>query len=99
MYFTREDYLKIEEWLKQNAIKDTEFKDAELPVKEQDTITLVQEGKNVKVSLKDFIDQLFNLGVSDFLNITDKYKQRNIIEFIIYLLISNILSHKSTIFH
>lgn len=78
MYFTREDYLKIEEWLKQNAIKDTEFKDAELPVKEQDTITLVQEGKNVKVSLKDFIDQLFNLGVSDFLNITDKYKQRNI---------------------
>lgn len=78
MYFTREDYLKIEEWLKQNAIKDTEFKDAELPVKEQDTITLVQDGKNVKVSLKDFIDQLFNLGVSDFLNITDKYKQRNI---------------------
>lgn len=73
MFFTQEDYKKIEKWLLANSIKDTQFAGANTPLKGTETIALVQNGKNVKVSLNGLIDQIFLLGVSDFLNVTDKY--------------------------
>ena len=73
MFFTQEDYRKIEKWLLANSRKDTEFAGAETPFKGNETIVLVQNGKNVKASVKDVVEQLFLLGVSDFVNITDKY--------------------------
>ena len=72
MYFTQEDYRKIEKWLLANSKKDTQFVEAATPLQGNETITFVQNGKNVKTSVKDIVDQLFLLGVSDFLNITDK---------------------------
>lgn len=78
MFFTQEDYKKIYEWISRNSIRDTEFNEALTPLNETDTITLVQNGVNVRVSLKDLIDQLFLMGVSDFLNITDKFGEKNI---------------------
>lgn len=78
MFFTQEDYKKIYEWISRNSIKDTEFNEALTPLDETDTITLVQNGVNVRISLKDLIDQLFLMGVSDFLNITDKFGEKNI---------------------
>lgn len=78
MFFTQEDYKKIYEWISRNSIKDTEFNEALTPLDETDTITLIQNGANVRISLKDLIDQLFQMGVSDFLNITDKYGEKNI---------------------
>lgn len=73
MFFTQEDYRKIEKWLLANSRKDTEFAGAATPLKGNETVVLVQDGKNVKTSVKDIVDQFFLLGVSDFLNITDKY--------------------------
>lgn len=73
MFFTQEDYRKIEKWLLANSVKDTDFAGAATPLKGNEILAIVQNGQNMKVSLKDFIDQLFLLGVSDFVNITDKY--------------------------
>lgn len=73
MYFTQEDYRKIEKWLLANSKKDTQFVEAATPLKGNETVVLVQNGKNVKASVKDVVEQLFLLGVSDFVNITDKY--------------------------
>ena len=73
MFFTQEDYRKIERWLQRNSVKDTEFQEA-LPLKGEETVAIVQDGHNKKVFIKDLVDQIFNLGVSDFLNVTDKYK-------------------------
>ena len=73
MFFTQEDYRKIEKWLLANSRKDTDFVGAATPLKGNETVVLVQDGKNVKTSVKDIVDQFFLLGVSDLLNITDKY--------------------------
>ena len=73
MFFTQEDYRKIEQWLQRNSVKDTEFQEA-LPLNGLETITLVQDEHNKKVFIKDLVDQIFKLGVSDFLNVTDKYE-------------------------
>ena len=73
MFFTQEDYRKIEKWLIANSRKDTDFVGAATPLKGNETVVLVQNGKNVKASVKDVVEQLFLLGVSDFVNITDKY--------------------------
>ena len=78
MYFTQEDYRKIEKWLLANSKKDTQFVEAATPLQGNETIAFVQNGKNVKTSVKDIVDQFFLLGVSDFLNITDKYGEKNI---------------------
>lgn len=75
MFFTQEDYRKIEKWLLANSRKDTEFAGAATPLKGNETVVLVQNGKNVKASVKDVVEQLFLLGVSDFVNITDKYNE------------------------
>lgn len=73
MFFTQEDYRKIEKWLLANSRKDTELAGAVTPLTGGETIAFVQGGHNVKMLLNDFIKQLFSLGVPDFLNITDKY--------------------------
>lgn len=75
MFFTQGDYRKIEKWLLANSVKDTEFAGAATPLKGNETVVLVQNGKNVKASVKDVVEQLFLLGVSDFVNITDKYNE------------------------
>ena len=73
MFFTQEDYRKIEKWLLANSRKDTDFAGAATPLTGAETIAFVQDGHNVKVLLNDLTKQLFLLGASDFLNITDKY--------------------------
>ena len=78
MFFTQGDYRKIEKWLLANSVKDTEFARASLPLKGNETVAFVQDGKNVNVFLKDLIEQIFLLGVSDFLNVTDKYGESRI---------------------
>lgn len=78
MFFTQEDYRKIEKWLLANSVKDTEFAGASLPLKGNETVAFVQDGKNINILLKDLIEQIFLLGVSDFLNVTDKYGESRI---------------------
>lgn len=78
MFFTQNDYKKIQQWLIKNSVKDTEFNEANIPFNGEETITIVQGNQNRKVFLKDLIAQVFNLGISDFVNITDKYDAPNI---------------------
>ena len=78
MFFTIEDYKKIQEWLSRNSIKDTEFNDGVLPLNGEETIALVQNKQNIKVFLKDFIAQLALLGSPDFINISDKFGENYI---------------------
>lgn len=78
MFFTQDDYKKIQQWLTKNSVKDTEFNEASIPFNGEEIITIVQGNQNKKVFLKDLVAQVFNLGVSDFVNITDKYNAPNI---------------------
>ena len=77
MYFTQEDYKKIENWLHRNSVKDTEFQEA-LPFTGKEIVTVVQDGHNRKVSIQEFINQLYKHGVGDFLNVTNTYRANNI---------------------
>lgn len=77
MYFTQEDYKKIENWLQRNSVKDSEFQEA-LPLNGKEVVTVVQDGHNRKVNIKDLVEQLLNLGVEDFINVTGSYNAPNI---------------------
>lgn len=79
MFFTQEDFKKIQFWLQQNAIKDTEFKNGLSTLTGNEIIAIVQNGCNVKLHLKDFIEQLILLGLPDFVNITVKFHKKNIV--------------------
>ena len=77
MYFTQEDYKKIENWLQRNSVKDSEFQEA-LPLNGKEVVTVIQDGHNRKVNIKDLVKQLLNLGVEDFINVTGSYNAPNI---------------------
>ncbi len=49
MFFTQDDYKKIQQWLSKNSVKDTEFNEAIVPFEGNETIAFVQNGHNVKV--------------------------------------------------
>lgn len=53
MFFTQEDYRKIEKWLLANSKKDTQFVEAATPLQGNETIVLVQGGKNVNTTVSD----------------------------------------------
>lgn len=74
MFFTQEDYRKIEKWLVSKGIMDTQFSPA-TTLDGNETIAIVQNGKNVNTTIDALVEKLFLLGVDDFLNITDKYNQ------------------------
>ena len=69
MYFTKEDILKIQQALAQLGVKDSELQETSLP-KWNDYITIVQDGKNKKVSVQKFLNQFVN---ESFINLTAKY--------------------------
>lgn len=78
MYFTREDILKIQKALLQIGTKDSEFKNAQLPLQEQDIIAVVQDGANRKVKVNDIIGQFNLLNRQDFINVSDMYDEHYI---------------------
>ena len=77
MFFTREDILKIQQALLQLGVKDSELPSAE-PITYDDTLSIVQEGKNKQIGVKDFFNQISLWKREDFLNITDKYDEHYI---------------------
>ena len=77
MFFTREDILKIQQALLQLGVKDSELQNAE-PVTYNDTLSIVQDGKNKQIGVKDFFNQISLWKREDFLNITDRYDEHYI---------------------
>lgn len=57
MYFTQEDYLKIQDWLQRNSVRDTEFQEANLPLRGDEIAAIIQDGKNKKLLLKELKGQ------------------------------------------
>lgn len=74
MFFTREDILKIQQALLQLGVKDSELPSVE-SVTYDDILSIVQDGKNKQISIKDFFNQLSLWRREDFINITDKYNE------------------------
>lgn len=73
MFFTREDILKIQQALFKVSVKDSELPNAE-SVTPNDIISIVQNGKNKKIKIVDFLD----LGDKDIINISNKYDEHYI---------------------
>lgn len=76
MFFTREDILKIQQALFKVSVKDSELPNAEL-VTPNDIISIVQNGKNKKIKIVDFLEQI-SLGDKDIINISNKYDEHYI---------------------
>lgn len=76
MFFTREDILKIQQALFKVSVKDSELPNAE-PVTPKDIISIVQNGKNKKIKIVDFLEQT-SLRVKDIINISNKYDEHYI---------------------
>lgn len=76
MFFTREDILKIQQALLKVSVKDSELPNAE-PVTPKDIISIVQNGKNKKIKIVDFLEQI-SLGYKDIINISNKYDEHYI---------------------
>ena len=68
MFFTREDILKIQQALFKVSVKDSELPNAE-PVTPKDIISIVQNGKNKKIKIVDFLEQI------SLINISNKYDE------------------------
>lgn len=69
MYFTQDDYRRIEEWLRTRTVKDTQFPAAD-PLTGSESVPVIQDGKNKTVGLDTFIRQLSLMELPDFLNVT-----------------------------
>lgn len=76
MFFTREDILKIQQALFKVSVKDSELPNAE-PVNLEDIISIVQNGKNKKIKIVDFLEQI-SLRDKDIINISNKYDEHYI---------------------
>ena len=55
MYFTEQDFKKIQNWLKLHSVKDTEFPKANLPISGYEKLAIVQDGENRLLSLYNVI--------------------------------------------
>lgn len=73
MVFTQEDFKKIEEYLRRKSVKDTEFKQASIPLTGTESFSIVQNGENKKLDTKSFSRELGNLAIPDFINLTANY--------------------------
>lgn len=73
MFFTREDILKIQQALFKVSVKDSELPNIE-SVTPNDIISIVQNGKNKKIKIVDFLKRI-SLGDKDIINISNKYDE------------------------
>lgn len=69
MYFTKEDYEKISQWILNRSVKDSELPIAK-PLVGAESISILQEGRNKTMRLYDFIEQVAKLRSPDFYNAT-----------------------------
>lgn len=71
MFFTRDDYKKIENWLKERSVKDSQFEEV-IDTYPNDDIMILQNGENKRVKIGTFI-----ADNADFINVTKTFGLRN----------------------
>lgn len=74
MHFTQEDYRKIEAWLYQRVVRDTDFPNAD-PLSGAERMPIIQDGKNKTVGLNDLVKQVAAMKLPDFYNVTTASKK------------------------
>ena len=75
--FTSEQIQEIEQKLALRGKKDTQFPLAQTPLRGDETIAIVQAGENVQLNAGRLVDNLILHGISDFLNITNRYNLKH----------------------
>lgn len=80
MFFTEEDYKKIEKYLASCGVKDSCLEDAKLPIEGNEKIVIVQNGENRILYIRELIEALSNskASLSDLYNVTDHAKEKYI---------------------
>lgn len=64
MFFTEEDYKKIEKYLASCGVKDSCLEDAKLPIEGNEKIAIVQNGENRILYIRELIEALSNSKAS-----------------------------------
>lgn len=77
MFFTREDIEKIHQGLLRLGIKDSELPET-INVNSDDTLAIVQDGKNKKINIEEFFNNISLFKKEGFINITDRFKKHSI---------------------
>lgn len=77
MYFTEEDYRKIEAWLKTRTAKDSDFLKA-YPLTGKEDVPIIQEGQNRLVPMEDLIAKITMANFPDFFNVTNYIDKGNL---------------------
>lgn len=78
--FTRQQIEEIRRGLALYSKKDTQFDKASYPISGNEEMSFVQNGKNVRMNLRDFLDNLLLLRASDFVNLSDIYSSKYTLE-------------------
>lgn len=74
MHFTQEDYRKIEAWLYQRVVRDTDFPNAEL-LDGTERVPIIQDNRNKTIGLNDLVKQIAMMRLPDFYNVTTASKK------------------------
>lgn len=77
MFFTQDDYRKIEEWLLTRTIKDSELPHAD-PLGGNEDVPIIQDGKNKTLTINELVKQVAMMELPDFFNVTTFAKKGNL---------------------
>lgn len=77
MFFTQDDYRKIEEWLRTRTVKDSEFPHAD-PLGGNEDVPIIQDGKNKTLTIDELVKQVAMMELPDFFNVTTFAKKGNL---------------------
>lgn len=76
MFFTQEDYNKIEEWFRRKMVKDTDFPSA-VPVNGSEKLAIIQDGENRVMDFTAVVDATASKVDAE----VEKYKYINCVEY------------------
>ena len=72
MYFTQEDFQKIENYFKEKAYKDTDFR--MLPpskIIDEDIVAIVHKGTNYRINFRTLASKISDIAVNNVIDVED----------------------------
>ena len=76
MFFTKDDYLKIENWLKSRAVKDSDFKviNSIYGTSDDNYLVILQGNENKRIKIDDFLSDIISQDLGNATNKTISQK-------------------------